>query len=187
MKEQILDTCTRLFEQKGFSETSIQEIVEELGVTKGTFYYYFTSKEQVLVMIHRKYIDSLLEQQQIIMEKAGLSNREKLRALIYLLLKNIEPLGDSARVFYREFRNLNEKHMAEVRKKRNQVRFAFQEVIEAGMESGEFKPNLVPEIVTLGILGACNWTYQWYKPDGTHSTKEISSIYSDMICQGIEK
>ena len=46
MKQKIKNTSISLFEQKGFAETSIQDIVDSLGVTKGTFYYYFASKEE---------------------------------------------------------------------------------------------------------------------------------------------
>ncbi len=51
MKEKIIEKAIELFEKKGFSTTSIQDIVDELGVTKGSFYYYFSSKEQLLMDI----------------------------------------------------------------------------------------------------------------------------------------
>lgn len=130
MKEKILLTCVQLFEQQGFSETSIQDIVDAQRVTKGTFYYYFTSKEQVLMTIHRMYIDTLLEQQQKIMSDPATTNEDKLRQLIHMLITNIIPRGGSARVFYREFRHLSEKHLQEVRPKRDQIRFAIQQVID---------------------------------------------------------
>lgn len=61
MKAKITEHSIRLFEQKGFTETSIQDIVDSIGVTKGTFYYYFSSKEQLLMDIHMDYITKLLE------------------------------------------------------------------------------------------------------------------------------
>ena len=60
VKEKITAQSIRLFEKKGFTETSIQDIVDSLGVTKGTFYYYFSSKEELLMDIHLGYIDELL-------------------------------------------------------------------------------------------------------------------------------
>ncbi|MRG86799.1 TetR/AcrR family transcriptional regulator [Salinibacillus xinjiangensis] len=186
MKEKIISTCIKCFEQKGFSETSIQDVVDELGVTKGTFYYYFSSKEQVLMTIHRKYIDTLLEQQESIILDSTLTNKGKLQGLIHMLITNIKPQGNSARVFFREFRHLKESHLEEVREKRDQVRLAMEIVIKTGMEQGEFRPDLEPDIVTLGILGACNWSYQWYQPEGHFMDTEVADIFLDMICKGIE-
>jgi AcrR family transcriptional regulator len=46
-KEHIVNTATHLFLQKGFKEVTMKELVESAGVSKGAFYHYFTSKEQV--------------------------------------------------------------------------------------------------------------------------------------------
>ncbi|WP_158735515.1 TetR/AcrR family transcriptional regulator [Alteribacillus sp. YIM 98480] len=185
MKEDIIKTSIQLFEQQGFSETSIQDIVQTLGVTKGTFYYYFNSKEQVLMTIHSLYIDNVLEQQKTILKNKHLRHVEKLHQLIDMLITNISPRGQSARVFFREFRHLSESHLNEVRPKRDEIRNAIEKVIIDGMQAGVFRQNLKPDIITLGILGACNWTYQWFNPEGKTSDKEVASIYVDMILNGI--
>lgn len=186
MKDRMLQTCIQLFEKKGFSETSIQDIVEAEGVTKGTFYYYFSSKEEVLMTIHRLYIDTLLVQQSAILSNSSLSNAGKLRQLIGMLVKNIAPHGGSARVFFRELRHLSAEHLEEVRPKRDQVRMGMQKVIESGIVAGEFRSDLDAGIVTLGILGACNWTYQWFNPSGKVSADEVADTYMKMIGGGIE-
>ncbi|GAA0490034.1 TetR/AcrR family transcriptional regulator [Salinibacillus aidingensis] len=186
MKNQIIQACVEAFEKKGFSETSIQEIVDRLGVTKGTFYYYFASKEQVLMTIHRRYIDELLIQQKELVRRADVSYTEKLYGLIRVLISNITPLGNSARVFHREYRHLNETHMKEVREKRNQVRLIVEEVIRDGIKAKEFRQDLKADIVTLGILGICNWSYQWFQSDGMFTDLEVADIFIDMISRGIE-
>ncbi|SES94203.1 DNA-binding transcriptional regulator, AcrR family [Salinibacillus kushneri] len=186
MKDQIIKSCIECFEKNGFIETSIQDVVDQIGVTKGTFYYYFKSKEQVLMTIHRKYIDTLLQQQQQVMDDTTLTYKEKLEGLVRVLITNITPLGNSARVFHREYRHLNEEHMSEVRTKRNQVRTAMEKVIRDGIKAKEFRRDIQADIVTLGILGACNWSYQWFQSDGVFTDSEVASIFIDMICQGIE-
>ncbi|MFB4164720.1 TetR/AcrR family transcriptional regulator [Alteribacillus sp. JSM 102045] len=185
MKEEILQTSITLFEQQGFSETSIQDIVQALGVTKGTFYYYFNSKEQVLMTIHSLYIDNVLVQQNAILNNNSISHIEKLHQLIDMLITNIEPRGQSAKVFYREFRHLSDSHLKEVKPKRDEIRNSIEKVIKDGMQAGEFRSDLKPDIITLGILGACNWTYQWFNPGGETSDKDVASIYVDMVLNGI--
>jgi len=80
VKEKITAQSIRLFEKKGFTETSIQDVVDSLGVTKGTFYYYFSSKEELLMDIHLGYIDGLLYNQEQILNDASKSYKEKLSA-----------------------------------------------------------------------------------------------------------
>ncbi|MFB5660722.1 TetR/AcrR family transcriptional regulator [Alteribacillus sp. HJP-4] len=184
MKEEILKASIALFEEQGFTETSIQEITDRLDVTKGTFYYYFTSKEQVLMTIHSRYIDHLLKEQKHIMNCPA-SSRKKLERLVHMLISNIAPQGRSARVFFREIRHLSDKHLEEVRPKRDQIRLGMKQVIVEGIKAGEFRKDLEADIVTLGILGSCNWTYQWFHPDGEKSDIEIAQIYVNMILEGI--
>lgn len=62
-KQQIIATAITLFEKKGYAETSVQDIVNALGATKGTFYYYFTSKNELLKRIHLEFIEELLIKQ----------------------------------------------------------------------------------------------------------------------------
>ena len=60
MKAELIKESINLFVEKGYSATSIQDIVDKLGVTKGSFYYHFKSKEALLMHIHVSYIDDLL-------------------------------------------------------------------------------------------------------------------------------
>ncbi|ANU09027.1 TetR family transcriptional regulator [Planococcus antarcticus DSM 14505] len=184
MKEDIKQQSILLFEKKGFSETSIQDIVEALNVTKGTFYYYFTSKEQLLMDIHLGYIDDLLERQEII-RQSQLNNREKLEQLIALLITDIANHGPSGKVFFREMRHLCEENAVEVKGKREKFRKNLEKIISNGVAEHEFRQGLEPEMVAFAILGVTNWSYQWFNPTGGISADRLAGIYSDLILNGI--
>ena len=184
MKADIKQKSILLFEEKGFSETSIQDIVEAIGVTKGTFYYYFTSKEQLLMDIHLGYIDDLLERQEKIRQKQ-LSNREKVTQLIALLITDIANHGPSGKVFFREMRHLCEDNALEVKGKREKFRKNLEEIISDGMVQHEFRQGLQPDIIAFAILGVTNWSYQWFNPSGGISADRLADIYSDLILNGI--
>ncbi|MDN7246730.1 TetR/AcrR family transcriptional regulator [Planococcus shenhongbingii] len=184
MKAKIKQQSILLFEQKGFSETSIQDIVDVLGVTKGTFYYYFPSKEQLLMDIHSNYIDDLLRRQEAIQE-TEMYNREKLQAIVELLIGDIQDHGPSARVFFREMRHLASENAEKVKKKREQFRLNIEKLISQGIEEGEFRNEMPPDIVAFAILGVTNWSYQWFNPNGEISAERLAAIYSDLILNGI--
>lgn len=185
MKQRIVELSIQLFESKGFSETSIQDVVDALGVTKGTFYYYFESKEQLLMDIHSKYIDELLQMQQEIIASTNKNYQEKLFAIIELLLKQIKTHGHMARVFYRELRNLSPENIHIIKDKREEFRLQLQSIIELGMKNGEFRQDLKADMVTFGILGMCNWSYNWFNPDGPVSDDELTKTFIEMVLNGI--
>jgi AcrR family transcriptional regulator len=187
VKEKIIAASIALFEQKGFSETSIQDIVDMLGVTKGTFYYYFKSKEELLMDIHLRYIEGLLENQKRIMEDSAKTIKEKVFEIVYMLIHNIEKQGRQARIFFREMKHLNEEHLKKIVEKRDLFRYNLQLLIEEGMRNGELRDDLPPSIATLTVLGAANWSYQWFRPDGELNDFEVAKHMVAILLEGMEK
>jgi AcrR family transcriptional regulator len=59
-RNEILDTAQRLFIEKGYVQTSVSEIVKEIGVAQGTFYYYFKTKEDIINAIINRYTDEIV-------------------------------------------------------------------------------------------------------------------------------
>ncbi|MDN4493520.1 TetR/AcrR family transcriptional regulator [Ureibacillus aquaedulcis] len=187
MRGRIIKESIDLFDKKGFSKTSIQDIVDAIGVTKGTFYYYFKSKQELLRDIHLNYILELLKEQEIILNDEFISCKEKMNRLIYLIIRNIKIHGKSARVFTREVRHLDNEQVKSVNAYRKEFRLNLQKLIEEGIAKGEFRENLRSDIVIFGILGMVNRSYNWYNPDGEVSEEELVNIYMDLILNGIKK
>ncbi|WP_409292803.1 TetR/AcrR family transcriptional regulator [Peribacillus sp. SCS-37] len=187
MKGKITEHSIELFESRGFSDTSIQDIVDSLGVTKGTFYYYFSSKEELLMNIHLGYIDGLLDRQDEILRDSTVNNKEKLFEIVHLLIGSIKSKGTSAKIFFREMRHLSEDRLAQIVDKRDRFRLNVERVVRNGIDTGEFRPDLNAAIVTFGILGAANWSYQWFNPNGASTDREVAEILVEMVLRGIEK
>ncbi|WP_054950691.1 TetR/AcrR family transcriptional regulator [Numidum massiliense] len=185
MRDKIVAQSIRLFEQKGFSQTSIQDIVDALKVTKGTFYYYFSSKEQLLMEIHLAYIDDLLRRQAAIMAERSTTFKEKLHQNVYLLIGDIQEKGPSGRVFFREMRHLSPENAADIREKRTTFRKNIEQIVSEGIRRGEFRENLQAQMVAFAILGMTNWSYQWFDPHGGVTAEELTHIFMTMILQGI--
>jgi TetR/AcrR family transcriptional regulator, transcriptional repressor for nem operon len=60
-RDQILATAFRLFFEKGYKEVTMSQLVEATGLSKGAFYHYFSSKEELYKVTLEKYIDSYLD------------------------------------------------------------------------------------------------------------------------------
>lgn len=135
--------------------------------------------------IHLGYINHLLDTQgQILGDK--MSCKEKLFEIVYMLIRNIKSQGPAAKIFFREMKNLSEERLSIIVPKRDQFRNNIENLLLDGIENGEFRTDLNAHIVTFGILGAANWSYQWFNPGGAATDREVAEIFVDMILDGIQ-
>lgn len=185
MKKELVKESIDLFVKKGFSATSIQDIVDTLGVTKGSFYYHFKSKEALLMDIHLQYIDDLLRRQKMIVENEKTAKGQIVK-MVELIIHDIEEQGAIGRVYYREIRHLTPENATIIRGKRAEFRDNIENILKEGISSGEFRKNLEPKMITFAILGITNWSYQWFNPNGNLSVRELADMYTDFILYGIQ-
>lgn len=180
-------TSIRLFDEKGFKGTSIQDLVNEIDVTKGTFYYYFTTKEELLYMIHYDFINSLLDKETKLLKDIKKNCKEKLYGIVLILIMEIKNRRHSARIFFREMRHLNDVHLLNILSKRDQFRINLQELIEIGIKNNEFREDFRADILSFAILGVVNWSYFWYDPNGSVNEVELTETYVNLILNGLNK
>lgn len=86
---EIIKTAEKLFRENGYSNTSVEAIIKEMGVAKGTFYYYFKSKEDILQAIVDHTLDQLVQMAQQVADDASMDALTKME----LLLSNSQ-IGD---------------------------------------------------------------------------------------------
>src|SRR5690625_6774109 len=77
-KTEILDAAEHLFTTKGYSETTVNDILKIVGVAKGTFYYYFPSKEEVMHAIVERFIDVEVQRAEAIASNTSLKAPDKI-------------------------------------------------------------------------------------------------------------
>jgi AcrR family transcriptional regulator len=81
-KLEIIRAARGLFLSRGYDQTSMQDVVDALGLAKGTVYYYFPSKEDLLEAMVADLIDETTDRMQVLVENAGGSALEKLELLV---------------------------------------------------------------------------------------------------------
>ncbi len=84
-RNEILDKAAYLFEVNGYNRTTINDILREVGIAKGTFYYYFKSKVEVMDAIIERYLEIGLERAEAVKGQKSLSPTEKLLQVILAL------------------------------------------------------------------------------------------------------
>jgi TetR/AcrR family transcriptional regulator, cholesterol catabolism regulator len=184
-REALLKSALALFEELGYDATSVQQIVDDAGRTKGAFYHHFQSKEDLLRDLHDEFVVYQLEKAHEVKDRDTPAD-EKLRQLVTEVL--MEPLSiykSEITVFLQERRFLSEDAFAEIRTKRDEVENIIVDVIREGMETGVFKPVGTPRLVAFGVIGMCAWSYTWLEAKGTTSPHDIGEMYGSILVDGL--
>ncbi|WP_286164781.1 MULTISPECIES: TetR/AcrR family transcriptional regulator [Clostridia] len=173
-----------LFEKKGFHGVTVNEIVQKAETSKGGFYHHFTSKEELLYVIHDAFISYVLEKAAYA-NNSCISPTDKLKAIIKDFVKVFDIYKPHISVFYQESIYLNPEYEQQIKQKRDQFKQLILQTITEGQANGEFRRDLPVEITGMAILGMVNWTYKWYQPKGKNTIDEISDIFIELILQAI--
>ena len=108
-KDEFIDTAQQLFFTQGYDQTSVDAIIRKIGLSKGTFYYYFKSKEDLLDQLTCKMGEKILEEVKKIADREDLDAVAKLNKAYAVTgnikLENIELLKVLIEVLYND-RNL---------------------------------------------------------------------------------
>lgn len=149
---EILDCAQNFFYTLGYEQTSIQMIIDEVGIAKGTFYHYFRSKEDLLDGVTERMLDQSLEILTPILEDDKLNSLEKFKNFVNHLsnwkLENISFFKEMMKVYYQE-----ENALFREKIKLATIHFAvplLSQIIHQGIEEGEFEtddPELAAEII----------------------------------------
>lgn len=183
--EEIFTEAVRIFKQKGYHATSVQDIADAVGLQKGSLYHYISSKDELLYKIFERSTGALTQRlQEIIASDA--TPTEKLRAAIDAHLNALTNQLDLYTVYLSERRTMTGRVTTKVRAEAERQARLVEQIIQEGITRGDWR-RTDAKMVAHAILGMCNWLYQWYSPTGRLTPQEIAAIFSDLVLNGLEK
>ncbi|MDF2683879.1 MAG: TetR family transcriptional regulator [Brevibacillus sp.] len=186
IRERIIETSMRLFEANGYHRVTVDQIVKESGTSKGGFYHNFKSKDELLYIIHDQFISYVLEKAEEAYEQWG-TPTERLQAIVKSFVMMIDLYRSQVTIFYQESLFLAPEYFKDIEIKRDRYKKMMFTVVQEGIDSGEFRPELPVPIVSMAIFGMVNWIYKWYQKSGTYSIEQIADIYADMVLHSVLK
>lgn len=182
--ERILDRAAQLFGREGYAATSVRMIGDAAGVGQSSLYHHAGSKGQILADLHESFVASLLERLWAV-EAIDAPATTRIRALISVVIDTVGAHQDRVTVFLREWHAVPDDLHEHIRERRDQVDAVLDRILRKGVLDGELRPDLDTHLVRLGIYGMCNWSYQWFRKGGGHTTEEIADTFASMIVSGI--
>ncbi|MET8682469.1 TetR/AcrR family transcriptional regulator [Streptomyces sp. NPDC004647] len=182
--QRLLAAATRLFADQGYDRTSVQEIVEAAGVTKGALYHYFGSKDDLL---HEIYGRVLRLQQERLDEfaESEAAVEERLRgAAADVVVTTIEHLDD-ATIFFRSMHQLSPEKHKQVRAERRRYHERFRALIEEGQQEGVFSKDTPADLVVDYHFGSVHHLASWYRPDGPMTQQQVADHLADLLLRAL--
>jgi len=182
---EIVRRAAEIFARKGVASTSMEDIATAVGIKREGVYYYFKNRSAILLEIIQPQSNALLRNLERI-HRSNASPVDKLRSAIGSHLDSYNPNYIEMSVALREVHFTEEQ--SKLRKLQNiwdGYEKLWAELIAEGQARDAFAADLDPKLVTLAILGMCNWVCRWYRPEGEFSIAQIADTYSTIIVSGL--
>ena len=182
---EIFAAAARIFHEKGYDATSIQDIADEVGLLKGSLYYYIESKDDLLYAILKDAHEQALENLKRTEDVEG-DALTKIRAFVIAHItfstENLVEMG----VFFHDFRSLSAERQQEIVEARDAYERALRDLIVEGQREGVICVDIEPKLATIGILGLLNWIYHWYRAGGELHPLDVANEYANFVIAGLQ-
>jgi AcrR family transcriptional regulator len=184
-EREILEAAMELFHERGYANTSVEDVASAVGILKGSLYHYIDSKEDLLYRV----VEQVHESVQAIM--AGVDARADLSPLGRLDAYVQEQVLYNARnlrrisVYYQDRARLSPARFAEIRRwRRAQERYVVN-LIEEAAAAGEVPADIDTRLAANSVFAVVIWMYTWYRPGGSTSAKTLAEFSAGFVLHGL--
>ena len=175
----ILDAAARIFRQKGYAATTLNEIAVAAAMKAGSFYYHFTSKEEILEEVlnigMQRVHDAVVGSQQAL--PPNVAHEGRLRAAVEAHLATLLRHGDytsaNIRIFGQVPTAVQRRHL----RRREAYGKYWRRLLVDAQRAGALRSEIDLSLLRMLLLGALNWSVEWYKP-----TKKSIAVIADQFC-----
>jgi TetR/AcrR family transcriptional regulator, cholesterol catabolism regulator len=184
-RQEILRTAARLFQQRGYDATSMNDVASALKLSKGGLYHHFQSKDEILFEIMNHAMD--ITEERVVAQARKISDpEERLRTLIRLHIEVVlSPRDREITVMLHENHPLPPALRKRINtRKKDYVHFV-ENLIGDVQRSRQSKNTVSARAAAFALLGMINWIYQWYKPEGDLQAHNLAPQFTELVFGGI--
>jgi AcrR family transcriptional regulator len=185
-RERVLLEAARLFRHHGYAATTLREIADAAGVKAGSIYYHFESKEQILGEVLDKGITVVFEAVRARIEALPKSAnwRDRIAAGIEGHLWGMLHHGDFTSANMRIYGQIPISAKTRHRVVRRAYADYWDSLFESALASGELRQDTSTSMIRFFVIGALNWTAEWYNPQ-RGSFQDFSRQLTAIVFDGI--
>jgi AcrR family transcriptional regulator len=184
----LVDAAATVFQEKGFSGASIDDIAQAAGLDRASIYYYAGGKQELFDEIVLDAFGANIEMAEAIRDTDS-PPVDKLSKLIESLLVSYAQhypylyvfLQENVRRLQPNKRNKGVDHVDMYRR----FERALESIVQEGIDGGVFRADISARLATYGILGMINWSHRWFDPNGPIDAIEVGRAFARMACDGL--
>jgi TetR/AcrR family transcriptional regulator, cholesterol catabolism regulator len=180
----VLDAAAKVFFERGYAAARVQDVGDELGLLKGSIYYYIDTKEDLLFRL----VEGVHEDVENIIEQVAASDLDALGKIeLYVRLQISYTLDKLERitVYYHDLEQLSPDRLEIVlAKRRAHDRFIAQLIREA-QTTGVADPSLDPSLLTQCLFATVIGVYRWWRPRGRFGKQATAEGCAQYVLRGI--
>jgi len=183
----IIDAAARVFQRSGYERSSMNDVATEAGADRASVYYYFKGKHELFHAVIIEAVQHLVDAAERI-AAADVPAAGKVRELVAELMRAYTDHYPYLYVYVQEDMtklSVNDTSSKTLRQLARRFTGAVEGMIAAGIESGEFKSGLDPELATNAVLGALNWSHRWFKPGRAAAPDEVADVFIEIFLHGL--
>ena len=182
-KRKIFETSMKLFAEKGYDATSVEEITATVGVAKGTLYYHFSNKEEIFNFLIEEGMKLLYNS--IDIKTAKFSNYiDKIKAIILIEIKIVVKYENLIKILLSQFCG-NEARNQMCKKYILEYVNKIESIVKEGMKKGQIK-NGNPNIIASEIYGLiCSALVYKTRNNGEIDIMKLYKEFENTIVQGL--
>lgn len=184
VQARLLAVASVLFAERGFAQTSVQDIVESAGVTKGAMYHYYASKDDLLQEIYTRLLTLQAGRLGEIADRDLPAGARLRAAAADVVVTTLEHLDDAV-VSMRSMHMLPEAGRATIRAERRRYHERFRALVEEGQRTGELRSDVSADLAVHQFFGGVHHLGTWYRPDGELRPEQIGETFADLLLRGL--
>ena len=185
-RDHILKSAAKLFRDQGYVATTLRQIADAAGIQAGSVYYHFRSKDEILTEILDTGIDEVRKSVAGRLDAlpADATPRQKIAAGIEGHLLGLLQHGDFTSASIRTYGQLPAHLKRSSQLRRKDYSAFWDSLLSEASEHGGLRTGVDLHIARLVILGAVNWTVEWYDPK-QGSVQKVSRQIASLISDGV--
>jgi AcrR family transcriptional regulator len=182
----ILKAATMLFAEKGYSETSLMDIAQAVGLSKAAVYHYFPTKQVIYEAIVVDLLQRLCAHVEGAIAGKPATTADRLRTMMHSHAEFFEGNYAEYVTLLHGVAGLNRAVGDEERSIRDRYEGLYRTVMTEGLRAGDLRID-DPAIAARAVLSMLNWMTRWFDPKGPRRATSFADAYFDIVAHGVLK